>query len=89
MTTLGHYVFSRHETFSGDDLSLVIKAVKETEDRVLENKLFSLFDGYLHHDLLSIAEGKVSEEVYCELTNLVLKIKNHGLAPAPNLKAVS
>ena len=67
--------FNRHEIFSSDDRSIVMKSLRWVEDRETENMLFGLFDGYLYDSLTSRLKKEDFDTT--AILNLIEKVKNH------------
>ena len=77
--------FNRHECFTSEMMTMTMDVIKATDDDVLTNMSYGLFDGYLYDDLLPRAiklgasieiENKIrglkkAIEMFIQLTNIV------------------
>jgi len=77
--------FNRHECFTSEMMTMTMDVIKATDDDILTNMSYGLFDGYLYDDLLPRAiklgvsieiENKIrglkkAIEMFIQLTNIV------------------
>ena len=64
--------FNRHECFTSEMMTMTMDVIKATDDDILTNMSYGLFDGYLYDDLLPRA---IKLGVSTEIENKIRGLK--------------